>query len=93
MITVGQVLRLRANLMEVAISAMLVLGVGSFATESAAWQRMSETLIGAAVGIAANLLFPPKVASADAGRAIDDIAAAVRARVEPLLPPLPGGAS
>jgi hypothetical protein len=73
-ITLGQVLRLRANLMEVAISAMLVLGVGSFATESAAWQRMSETLIGAAVGVVANLLFPPKVASADAGRAIDDVA-------------------
>lgn len=73
-ITLGQALRLRANLMEVAISAMLVLGVGSFATESAAWQRMSETLIGAAVGIAANLLFPPKVASADAGRAIDGVA-------------------
>jgi uncharacterized membrane protein YccC len=76
-ITLGQALRLRANLMEVAISAMLVLGVSSFATESAAWQRISETLIGAAVGIAANLLFPPKVASADAGRAIDDVADSV----------------
>ena len=76
-ITLGQALRLRANLMEVAISAMLVLGVGSFATGSAAWQRIAETLIGAAVGIAANLLFPPKVASADAGRAIDDVANSV----------------
>ena len=73
-ITIGQVLRLRANLMEVAISAMLVLGVGSFAAGSAAWQRIAETLIGAAVGIAANLLFPPKVAAASAGRAIDDVA-------------------
>jgi uncharacterized membrane protein YccC len=76
-ITLGQALRLRANLMEVAISAMLVLGVGSFATGSAAWQRIAETLIGAAVGVAANLLFPPKVASADAGRAIDDVADSV----------------
>jgi hypothetical protein len=76
-ITLGQVLRLRANLMEVAISAMLVLGVGTFAAESAAWQRIAETLIGAAVGIASNLLFPPKVASADAGRAIDDVADSV----------------
>lgn len=76
-ITLGQVLRLRSNLMEVAISGMLVLGVGSLATESAAWQRIAETLIGAAVGIAANLLFPPKVASADAGRAIDDVADSV----------------
>jgi len=63
--------------MEVAISAMLVLGVGSFATGSAAWQRIAETLIGAAVGVAVNLLFPPKVANADAGRAIDDVADSV----------------
>lgn len=76
-ITLGQLLRLRANLMEVAISAMLVLGVGTLATESAAWQRILETLIGAAVGVTANLLFPPKVASGDAGRAIDDVADSV----------------
>ena len=55
---------------------MLVLGVGVGA-ESAAWQRMAVTLVGAAVGIATNLLFPPKVASADAGRAIDGLADAV----------------
>jgi Aromatic acid exporter family member 1 len=73
-ITIGQVLRLRANLIEVAISGMLVLGVGSLSAESAAGQRIAETLVGAAVGIAANLLFPPKVASADAGRAIDGLA-------------------
>ena len=49
-ITIGQVLRLRANLIEVAISGMLVLGVGSLNAESAAWQRIAETLVGAAVG-------------------------------------------
>jgi len=76
-ITIGQVLRLRSNLIEVAISGMLVLGVGSLGAESAAWQRIAETLVGAAVGIAANLLFPPRVASADAGRAIDGLADAV----------------
>ncbi|MGZ4636797.1 MAG: FUSC family protein [Nocardioidaceae bacterium] len=76
-ITIGQVLRLRSNLIEVAISGMLVLGVGSLGAESAAWQRLAETLVGAAVGIAANLLFPPKVASADAGRAIDGLADSV----------------
>ncbi len=76
-ITVGQVLRLRSNLIEVAISGMLVLGVGSLGAESAAWQRLAETLVGAAVGIAANLLFPPKVASGDAGRAIDGLADSV----------------
>lgn len=73
-ITVGQALRLSANLIEVAISGMLVLGVGSLGAEAAAWQRVAETLVGAAVGIAANLLFPPKVASGDAGQAIDRLA-------------------
>ncbi len=73
-ITIGQALRLGANLIEVAISGMLVLGVGSLATESAAWQRIAETLVGAAVGVAANLLFPPRIASGDAARAIDGLA-------------------
>jgi uncharacterized membrane protein YccC len=73
-ITIGQVLHLRANLIEVPVSAMLVLGVGSLGAEPAAWQRIAETLVGAAVAIAANLLVPPKVATADAGRAIDGLA-------------------
>ncbi len=76
-ITLGQFLRLRANLVEVAISAMLVLGVGAIGAEAAAWQRIAETLVGAAVGIIATLVFPPKVASSDAGRAIDGLADAV----------------
>ena len=74
-ITIGQALRLRANLVEVAISGMLILGAG---TDVAAWQRIAQTLVGAAVGIAANLLFPPKVASLDAGRAIDGLADSLR---------------
>jgi hypothetical protein len=76
-IAIGQALRLRDNLTEVAISGMLVLGVGSLATEAAAWQRIAETLVGAAVGVAANLLFPPRIASADAARAIDGLADSV----------------
>ena len=76
-ITVGQFLRLRSNLVEVAISAMLVLGVGAIGAEAAAWQRIAETLVGAAVGIVATLVFPPKVATSDAGRAIDGLADAV----------------
>jgi uncharacterized membrane protein YccC len=76
-ITIGQYLRLRANLVEVAISAMLVLGVGAIGAEAAAWQRIAETLVGAAVGILATLVFPPKVPSGDAGRAIDGLADAV----------------
>ena len=78
-ITIGQYLRLRSNLVEVAISAMLVLGVGAIGAEAAAWQRIAETLVGAAVGIFATLIFPPKVPSGDAGRAIDGLADAVSA--------------
>lgn len=74
---VGQVLRLRSNLVEVAISGMLVLGVGSFGAESAAWQRIAETLVGAAVGIVLNLAVPPRIPTADAGRAIEGLADAV----------------
>ena len=73
-LTIGQLLRLRANLVEVAISGMLVLGVGAFGAGAAAGQRIAETLVGAAVGVAANLLFPPKVASGDAAHAIDELA-------------------
>ena len=76
-ITIGQFLRLRSNLVEVAISAMLVLGVGAIGAEAAAWQRIAETVVGAAVGIIATLVFPPKVASSDAGRAIDGLADSV----------------
>ena len=72
-LAIGQALRLGSNLIEVAISGMLVLGVGSLSAESAAWQRIAETLVGAAVGIAANLLFPPKIANADAARAIEGL--------------------
>lgn len=76
-ITVGQAMRLRSNLIEVAISGMLVLGVGTFAAELAAWQRITETLVGAAVGILSTLVFPPKAATADAGVAIDGLADSV----------------
>jgi Aromatic acid exporter family member 1 len=71
---VGQALRLGSNLIEVPISAMLVLGVGSLAADSAAWQRITETLVGAGAGVAANLVFPPKVRTKDAGAAIDGMA-------------------
>ena len=71
---VGQALRLGSNLVEVPISAMLVLGVGSMAADSAAWQRITETLVGAGAGVASNLFFPPRVRTKDAGAAIDGMA-------------------
>jgi len=73
-ITIGQFLRLRSNLVEVGISAMLVLGVGSIGAPDAAWQRIAVTLVGAAVGIAVTLVFPSRVPTSDAGRAVDGIA-------------------
>ena len=69
-ILLGQVLALQANLIEVAISAMLVLGVGSLGATSAGGQRITETLVGAVVGVVMNLVLPPKVATDDAARAI-----------------------
>ncbi|MEJ7628327.1 MAG: aromatic acid exporter family protein [Nocardioidaceae bacterium] len=70
---IGQALRLGSNLLEVPISAMLVLGVGARTTEAAAWQRIAETLVGAGVGVLSNLLFPPKVTSEDAASAIEGL--------------------
>ena len=56
-ILVGQLLRLGPHLVEVPISAMLVLAVGG--EETVASDRIIETLIGAAVGVAVNIVFPP----------------------------------
>ncbi len=70
---IGLLLRLGPNLLEVPISAMLVLGVGSRSADSAAWQRIAETLVGAGVGVLSNLLFPPKVSTEDAAVAIENL--------------------
>lgn len=67
-IMIGQLLRLGPHLLEVPISAMLVLAVGG--AEAAAMDRISETLIGAAVGVGVNLLFPPAVSAATAATAV-----------------------
>ncbi len=72
-LAIGLVLRLGPNLIEVPISAMLVLGVGSRSADSAAWQRIAETLVGAGVGVLSNLLFPPKVSTQDAAAAIENL--------------------
>jgi hypothetical protein len=69
-----QMLRLGPNALEVPISAMLVLGAGVAGAESAAWQRIAETLVGAGVGVAMNLVFPPRLAHPDAESAIRDLA-------------------
>ena len=58
-IMLGQLLRLGPHMLEVPISAMLVLAVGG--AEAAATDRIMETLIGAAVGVAVNVMFPPAI--------------------------------
>ena len=69
-LTVGLVLRLGDDLLEVPISAMLILSaVGS---ASAATSRIVETLIGAAVGLIGGLVFSPvKLESAE--DAVEDL--------------------
>ena len=55
-LALGLVLRLREEILEVPISAMLIFSVGS---QAAASTRIIETLVGAAAGLAAGLLFAP----------------------------------
>jgi Aromatic acid exporter family member 1 len=69
---VGQLLRLGDHLLEVPISAMLILAVGG--AETPATARISETLVGAAVGVLYNVALPPPVESHDAGAAVERFA-------------------
>ena len=79
-IIVGQLLRLGPHLVEVPISAMLVLGVGFTAgAEAAALGRVVETLVGAAVGVLVNVLFPPAVRTRYAGQAVQRLAEEIAA--------------
>ncbi len=56
---IGRLVRVNEFVPEVAISAMLVLGVSQVA--DTAWDRVWETLIGAVVGLLFNLLLAPPV--------------------------------
>jgi hypothetical protein len=73
-IVIGQLLRLGPNLVEVPISAMLVLAVGSNAAAQAATGRLWETVIGAIVGAGVNVLFPPALRTLDAGGRVEAFA-------------------
>ncbi|HEY5878429.1 MAG TPA: aromatic acid exporter family protein [Nakamurella sp.] len=72
-IMLGQLMRLGPHLIEVPISAMLVLAVGG--AEAAATDRISETLIGAAIGVLVNLVLPPATGSDSAASAVQRFAA------------------
>lgn len=71
-LVVGHLVRVDEFVPEVAISAMLVLGVTQVA--DTAWDRVLETLIGAAVGMLVNLLVAPPLWVGPAGAAITDLA-------------------
>jgi hypothetical protein len=81
-IVVGQLLRLGPHLVEVPISAMLVLGVGASGAESVGGDRVLETLIGAAVGMLVNVLFPPAVQTRYAVRSVERFADEIAALLD-----------
>jgi Aromatic acid exporter family member 1 len=71
-LAIAQVLRLGEHRMEVPISALLVFAVGG--QPGAAWTRVLETLIGAAVGVVVNVVVAPPVYVQSAGEAIGELA-------------------
>ncbi|MFC1415727.1 FUSC family protein [Streptacidiphilus cavernicola] len=75
-LTVGRFVRVDEFVNEVAISAMLVLGVTRLASQ--AWDRVLETVIGAGVGLLLNLVFAPPVWVDSAGESIQDLARRAR---------------
>ncbi|MCI3274214.1 aromatic acid exporter family protein [Streptomyces cylindrosporus] len=75
-LAVGRLVRVEEYVPEVAISAMLVLGVTTVG--DTAWARIVETLIGAVVGLGCNLLLAPPVWVDEAGESIEGLARRVR---------------
>ena len=88
---IGQLLRLGEHLLEVPISAMLVLGVSG--AQAAAASRVAETLVGAGVGVLINVLLPPPLRSRDAGAAVEQVAVEAADVLERAATDLPAGAS
>ncbi|MFE4696428.1 aromatic acid exporter family protein [Streptomyces sp. NPDC056738] len=75
-LAVGHLVRVSEFVPEVAISAMLVLGVTRVG--DTAWARVLETLIGAVVGLTCNLVLAPPVWVDMAGEQIEDLARRMR---------------
>ncbi|MBB4981255.1 MULTISPECIES: FUSC family protein [Streptomyces] len=75
-LVVGRFVRVGEFVPEVAISAMLVLGVTQVA--NTAWDRVLETLIGAVVGLLFNVVLVPPVWVDTAGDSIVDLARRMR---------------
>ncbi|MGW1200308.1 FUSC family protein [Streptomyces sp. NPDC002536] len=75
-LVIGRFVRVGEFVPEVAISAMLVLGVTQ--VTQTAWDRVLETLIGAVVGLMFDFLFVPPVWVQPAGDAIEELARRMR---------------
>ncbi|WUK34005.1 aromatic acid exporter family protein [Streptomyces sp. NBC_00370] len=75
-LVVGRFVRAGEFVVEVGISAMLVLGVTQVA--NTAWDRVLDTLIGAVVGLLFNVLFVPPVWVSTAGESIEGLARRMR---------------
>jgi hypothetical protein len=73
-LVLARIFRLGEQALEAPISAMLILGVTS--PNVAAEVRILNTLIGAGVGIAFNLIYPPALPTRRAARAMIDVAEA-----------------
>ena len=71
-IVLGIVLRLGDHRLEVPISAMLILAVGG--SRGPAYQRVWETLLGAAVGVLVHLVVAPPLYVRPAGDAVQQVA-------------------
>ncbi len=69
---VGHLIRVDEFVVEVAISGMLILGVSTPGNQ--ALDRVSETLIGAVVGIVLNAVLAPPVFVEPAGEAVEELA-------------------
>jgi hypothetical protein len=79
-LVLGKVLRLGEQTLEVPITAMLILGVTNH--DIAAEIRILNTLIGAGVGVAFNLIYPPPMPTGRAARAILRVAEAAAAPLD-----------
>ena len=76
----GKVLRLGDQALETPITAMLILGVTN--PDIAAEIRILNTLIGAGVGVALNLIYPPPLPTARAAQALRRVVEAAAAPLD-----------
>lgn len=87
---IGQLMRLKDNLIEVPITAMFVIAVG-VNTGGAAYERVISTLIGAAVGLLINVLLPPSIRSSSAGAAIEQYGEDIASLLDTAADQIPDG--